>query len=105
MKVTSVPVVVVGRVSRVGVQHDDLRHLGIVGIERVDMQRAEAGGEVTLLARRQRLILEEQHAMAIEQRTDRRHLGVAETGRQVDPADGGADRGTDRPHLEVGEKR
>ncbi len=100
-----VPVVVVGRIAGMGVQHDDLLHLGIVGIERVDMQRAEAGGEVALLAWRQFLILEEQHAVAIEQRADRRHRFIAEPGRQVDAADGGADRSADRPHLEVGEKR
>ena len=66
-----VPVVVVGRVVVVGVEHDDLGHARRLRVDRVDVQVAEARGQCALRKGRNRLAfglaLEEQH-LVLEQR-------------------------------------
>jgi len=62
-----VPVVVVRRVVVIGVEHDDLGRIGVLRIQRMDVQLAEGACQVALLHRRHRLVFEEEH-MAAQQR-------------------------------------
>lgn len=61
-----VPVVVVGRVVVIGVQHDDFHRVRMRGVHRVDMQLAKAPRQIALLHGGDGLVLKEQH-MVLEQ--------------------------------------
>lgn len=98
-----VPVVVVGRILVVGVEHDDLGHLLDVGVERMAVQRAKFGGKIAQMRRLKRVLTaEKQNVVLHQRRLELRHVDASATG-QVDAIDQCADCRTQRRQCQCGE--
>jgi len=84
-----------GVVTHVGdgrVEDQHLRRLWHIGVDRVDMQVAEAGGETRLLLRVERLVAEEQYLMLEQRLLDGIALFGADVAADVHAADLCAER-------------
>ena len=87
------PVVVVGQVVDIGVQHNDFHRIRVRGVHRVDVQLTKAPRQVALLHGGDGLVLKEQHMVLDQPGQQRIALGVAHGLGQVNAGDKGANGG------------
>jgi hypothetical protein len=71
-----VPIVIVGEITGAGLDRGDLGDAVNAGVDGMNMQLAEAGGEVPVSGRVQRLAFKEQHVPLGERGSEPKNSGV-----------------------------